>query len=316
VHAILKVAYGTCCIAAMTRKRQGKAPRLGIALVWLFLAAAGLAESIRPLWLADGPRSDEEREAPLTIWSVTRTEPEPLAVHVARVDLRHPGLQVVAMVHPDPDGIAEASLAHPTKIAAEHGALVAVNANAFRAMAGPDGERPSGHRAGMAVEMHGVVVSGGRLLSGPSEQEGNNLCFFLDDGGRPRFGPYDGDSSRMREAVHAWWGDLVENGQVLPESGGVRHPRTAVGLDAGERWLYLVVVDGRQPSHSVGASLHELAVLMRDLGCVRAINLDGGGSSVLVVADDAGEWRVVNRPSGLAPRPVPVLLGVRSTQDS
>jgi exopolysaccharide biosynthesis protein len=53
-----------------------------------------------------------------------------------------------------------------------------------------------------------------------------------------------------------------------------RHPRTAVGLDR-EGNVWYVVIDGRQ-SMSVGASLEETAEVMRRLGCVEAINLDGG----------------------------------------
>lgn len=69
------------------------------------------------------------------------------------------------------------------------------------------------------------------------------------------------------------------------------HPRTAAGLSAdGE--LILMVVDGRQPV-SRGVSLEELAVLMRDVGAVDALNLDGGGSSTLVV-----KGVLLNRPQG------------------
>ncbi|RMD98315.1 MAG: phosphodiester glycosidase family protein, partial [Calditrichaeota bacterium] len=50
--------------------------------------------------------------------------------------------------------------------------------------------------------------------------------------------------------------------------------------------------DGRQEGYSAGMSLFELAEFMRGLGCTEAINLDGGGSTTLVVAS-----RVVNRPS-------------------
>lgn len=69
-----------------------------------------------------------------------------------------------------------------------------------------------------------------------------------------------------------------------------RHPRTAVGLRG--RTLCLVAVDGRQPGYSAGVSLAELAELMLKLGCVEAMNLDGGGSTTLWVRD-----RVVNSPS-------------------
>lgn len=77
-----------------------------------------------------------------------------------------------------------------------------------------------------------------------------------------------------------------------------RHPRTAVGLaDDGQR-LLLVVVDGRQAPWSAGMSLAELAALMQALGSREAINLDGGGSTAMVVRDpQTGELVVVNRPS-------------------
>ncbi len=70
-----------------------------------------------------------------------------------------------------------------------------------------------------------------------------------------------------------------------------RHPRTLIGVDrSGHVWL--VVVDGRQPDHSAGMTLRELARLARRLGLRHAVNLDGGGSSTMVVRD-----AVVNRPS-------------------
>lgn len=75
-----------------------------------------------------------------------------------------------------------------------------------------------------------------------------------------------------------------------------RHPRTAVGVRA-DGTLLLVAVDGRRPTESVGMSLSELTDLMLELGCVSALNLDGGGSTTMVV-----EERIVNRPSGLSPR--------------
>jgi hypothetical protein len=70
-----------------------------------------------------------------------------------------------------------------------------------------------------------------------------------------------------------------------------RHPRTAAGI-RGDGILVLVTVDGRQPKKSVGMTIEELAVLMTGLGCVEAINLDGGGSTTMVVSN-----RVVNNPS-------------------
>ncbi|HFE53601.1 MAG TPA: phosphodiester glycosidase family protein, partial [Bacteroidetes bacterium] len=93
---------------------------------------------------------------------------------------------------------------------------------------------------------------------------------------------------------------IVRNGRVSIETGAeggenfknVRHPRTAVGFSRDSSVVYLVTVDGRQPGWSVGMTLPELAELMLSLGAWEAMNLDGGGSTTMVVRDS-----VVNRPS-------------------
>ncbi|MEV8610589.1 phosphodiester glycosidase family protein [Amycolatopsis sp. NPDC051373] len=70
-----------------------------------------------------------------------------------------------------------------------------------------------------------------------------------------------------------------------------RQPRTMAGLDAQGR-LLLVTVDGRQPGVSEGVTIEEGAQLMRSLGAVDALNLDGGGSTAMAVAG-----QLVNHPS-------------------
>ncbi|MCS7300675.1 MAG: phosphodiester glycosidase family protein [Fimbriimonadales bacterium] len=120
-----------------------------------------------------------------------------------------------------------------------------------------------------------------------------------------------GDSAaRWRQVQEAVAGGpwLIRNGKILAptEQGGGfnlqtfierRHPRTAVGRTAqGE--LIWITVDGRQP-HSQGATLTELAQILARYGAVEAINLDGGGSTTLVVRN-----LIVNSPSDGTERPV------------
>lgn len=89
------------------------------------------------------------------------------------------------------------------------------------------------------------------------------------------------------------------------------NPRTAVGIAAGGRRVLLLVVDGRQPGHSAGIGTRPLAELLRALGARDAINLDGGGSSALVVRGGDGATRVVNRVSDpTGERPVANALAV------
>lgn len=79
--------------------------------------------------------------------------------------------------------------------------------------------------------------------------------------------------------------------KVLPAFRNDRHPRTAIARLASGK-LLLLTVDGRQPGISVGMSLDMLATLLLEFGADEAINLDGGGSTTMVVRD-----KVVNRPS-------------------
>ncbi len=98
------------------------------------------------------------------------------------------------------------------------------------------------------------------------------------------------------------WGRLVEDGRnvgdstdqwegTLPSFSVAQHPRTGVGFSRDSNTVVLVTVDGRQESSS-GMSLHQFGALMRQLGVFQGMNLDGGGSTTMVVGDS-----VVNHPS-------------------
>ena len=89
---------------------------------------------------------------------------------------------------------------------------------------------------------------------------------------------------------------VVDGAVIASEVDGTapffaRTSRTAVGVTADGR-LLLVVVDGKQPGYSRGMTLRELAELMVSLGARQALNLDGGGSSEMVV-----NGLVASRPS-------------------
>ena len=90
---------------------------------------------------------------------------------------------------------------------------------------------------------------------------------------------------------------LIKNNQIFIDVNDEklssitgRNPRTAVGITEDKN-LVLVTVDGREES-SVGMTLNELASFMKEIGCVEAMNLDGGGSSVMYV-----QGEIVNSPS-------------------
>ena len=118
-----------------------------------------------------------------------------------------------------------------------------------------------------------------------------------------RAGPEGGpgpDPAAAQLQVVGGFPELLDQGLVVGDLGvednpafaAGRHPRTAVGWDADEGVLWLVVVDGRQAPRSAGMSLPELADLLLWLGAEEALNLDGGGSSAMLLGDE-----VVSSPS-------------------
>ena len=98
------------------------------------------------------------------------------------------------------------------------------------------------------------------------------------------------------------WPRILRDGEIVASEAPVvegtisrnaeaRHPRTSIGFSRDSSTLYLLTVDGRSPK-SVGATLVELATLMRKVGAWQAMNFDGGGSTTMVV-----DGTVVNTPT-------------------
>jgi hypothetical protein len=95
---------------------------------------------------------------------------------------------------------------------------------------------------------------------------------------------------------------ILQNGTSI-NTWNEAHPRTAVGYSQNGKKVYLVVVDGRQNNYSAGATTGQVGDIIKALGAYTAVNLDGGGSSCMVL-DVNGTATVVNKPSDGSPRGV------------
>lgn len=103
-------------------------------------------------------------------------------------------------------------------------------------------------------------------------------------------------------------GDYDGSGQSFNDA---RHPRTFVGQNADSSKVYLCTVDGRQAS-SIGMNFTEMAAFLQKLGITNAFNLDGGGSTTMVVrgnvvnapSDPGGERSVANTLQVISTAPV------------
>jgi len=290
--------------------------RLAAATTALLVAAAGAAASAAQ---SDGPPAGFELR-----WSVdglsystaVRTMPRPLRIHVLTLDLESPRYEPVVVVSADPDGAgpAEATLVKPEQLAEDAQLVAAVNASPFGGLPDASGKRSEDWRAGMPVELLGWAVADATPRSGVQPGWPN---FWIDEHGRGRVKSYEATKAENPPVWQAagGFGMILAAAAIRVEPGTALQPRTAVGVDADGTTMWLAVVDGRQPGFSEGMSEHELAALMQQLGCSEALNLDGGGSSIMLAADPrAGNRqpiRAVNSPSGWSRRPLPMLLGVR-----
>lgn len=127
---------------------------------------------------------------------------------------------------------------------------------------------------------------------------------------------YTGDRAIMQAAGGSQW--LVRDGKDVTASASGsyntdRHCRTSVGITAEGKVVFMVL-DGRQEPFSCGGSMHEIAQIMLEAGCVAAINLDGGGSTTYVAKQEGEDSvSIVNRPSDGSERSISAGLIIAST---
>jgi len=196
-------------------------------------------------------------------------------------------------------------MTNPLELAGRPGIIAALNANAFGILTGSEDDYEEIYVAGRPTRIVGWAESGGHLFSRPAK---GYFSFWVDEEGVEIY-----NLREPKPAKHALagFGRLLQDGKITEEHSSKLHPRSALGYDAARKALIGVVVDGRQDGYSEGMTRRELADLMLELGCATALNLDGGGSSILLLADDSGTLQIKNRPSDGSPRPIPVMLGIR-----
>lgn len=201
-------------------------------------------------------------------------------VYVADITMRDPSYLATALA----EGSFGRNLTALTSTMAEqNGAILAINGDYY-------GFRDTGY----------VIRNGYLYRSVPSKDQQQEDLVFYEDGSVDIVREADVTAEELWDAgaedIFSFGPGLVIDGEISVEEGEevkraqVTNPRTAFGVISPLHFLF-VVSDGRT-DENVGLSLLELAGLMKDLGCVTAYNLDGGGSSTI--------WfngKVLNKPT-------------------
>lgn len=174
--------------------------------------------------------------------------------------------------------------------------LAAVNADFYRM--NTEAGDPVGTPAG-------PVVINGTVVKDYSGWWQSKTYFAIKKDGKPEIGPVSSLTQQVYENMENLIGGgdwLVNNGVKTAIVHGI-HPRTCVGYTRDDV-VYFVLVDGRRAGYAVGLDLVDMSNIMFSLGASHACNLDGGGSSTMVLKEESGSFKVVNRHSDAYPRRV------------
>jgi exopolysaccharide biosynthesis protein len=254
--------------------------------------------------------------SPVSYQHIIRHDPN-FSIHIVTIDLSNPDVSLhVCRAGPQPkDSHWVTTLLPPSEIAAREGYDIAINGDFFEADKTVDAEgKNSGYVKGKLAAPEGPAISDGKLWFTNST---TRPALEIDRHDHITIATVKSHEHLAKSIQQAVGGNpiILVNGKKTKLTGRfatARHPRTAVGVSEDGTKLILLVVDGRQPDISIGMTLSEVADEMLKAGCYNAINLDGGGSSVLVMRDPAtNKLRVMNSPSDTRERAVADVLCVK-----
>lgn len=239
-------------------------------------------------------------------------------IHVVTVELKRAKVRAVpAGADPDGPGKWQTTLMPTSEIAKREGFDIAVNGDFFAIPRGKDAEGEAAQKLfenGIPALATGPAMTDGKAWSA---SEKARQCVIVDQKNKVRLQDAAASPEDAQQVI-CGRDFLVREGKAQFSDANVTYkpgefrninPRTAVGIDKKGKKLILLVVDGRSEL-SRGMTYGQLAAEMVKSGAYTAINLDGGGSSTLVLRQADGTMKVMNKPSDRKERAVANALGV------
>ncbi len=246
----------------------------------------------------------------VTYRRVVRVFPRPMIAHVLIIDTKVKGIEFL-VTPPDSEGEKPLKARTTSQFLEDFNLQIAINGDKFLPWWSHSPVDYYPH-VGDPVAPLGFTASNGKTYWIGNNTNGTEPALYIS---RRNVLGFNNQPSKVYNAIS---GDrmLVLKGEVVPDLNDKGlEPRTALGINRNGRFLYIVVVDGRQPLYSQGATFADLAKLLIDQGAYMAMSLDGGGSSTMVIEGKDGQPLILNSPiDNYIPgreRPVGNHLGIR-----
>jgi len=212
---------------------------------------------------------------------LTLTQPRPMQIHAARIDLNDAGVHFLA-TPPVADQPTPVRSLKTSSFLQKYKCQLAINTSPYDKVFDEE-DQPQ--------KIVGLAASEGKVYG--TEQAGFSAVLITKDN-RVHIGMPPFDMTLAYNAAGGF-GMVLNQGKNVGDNNDL-HPRTAVGVSKDGRYLYFLVIDGRQPLYSEGATTAEVGTWLEHLGAWDGLNMDGGGSTAMVIEGPDGKPQVLNRP--------------------
>jgi hypothetical protein len=214
-----------------------------------------------------------------------------------RIDLLQPDIKLFTTPKCTNCGNFETLAQTPSRFLEQNDLQVAINGGFYSSSLGPN-DVPEG----TPEDVLGLAISRGVMVSPPNNAAHvasllfteSNQAFFIPTNSPPT------NTTGIYTAISGNRALLVNGVNINDPDPSDVEPRTCLGISADRRYLFLLTLDGRQPGWSEGADYHSLGEWLLRFGASDGMNVDGGGSTTMVMEDCGGFSQRLNRSSFVA----------------
>ena len=212
-----------------------------------------------------------------------------------RVDLTDPDVQLFTTPHCTNNCGQETLAENTSHFVEQYGLQAAINGGFYGGGGGP-----SDSPLGTPDDVFGLAISRGAIVS-PVDSTTNRVAFLFTTNKQafyvPTNSPPGTNTAGIYTAISGNNPLLINGTNVQTANPTDLDPRTALGLSADRRYLYMMTIDGRQTGWSDGSDFYNVGEWLKRFGAYDGICIDGGGSTTLVMANCEGKAVRLNRSS-------------------